>query len=114
MELTPEERQRIYLEEHARIEVRRQIESNTGTPLATKIIVGTALGLGGLLLLIIVIVFLLEMGKTSEEVAKDAVEDCLKTWQVRLSEKGYSYEDGKLAAALQCSTEIERWSRLKK
>jgi hypothetical protein len=36
------------------------------------------------------------------------------TWQVKLSEKGYSYEDGKVGAALQCSAEIERLRKLKK
>jgi hypothetical protein len=114
MELTPEERQRIYVEEQARIEARRQIEAKTEPTLATKIIVRFSLGVFGLMLLIVVIAFLIEAAKTPEEVAKDAVADCLKTWQVRFSEKGYSYEDGKLGAALQCSAEIERWQRLKK
>jgi hypothetical protein len=114
MELTPEERQRIYLEEEARIEARRQIETNTEPTLATKIIVRFSLGVLGLMLLIVVIAFIVVAGKTPEESAHDALEGCLYRWQLKLAEKGYSDEEGKLGAALQCSAEIERWRKLKK
>ena len=53
MELTPEERQRIYLEEQARIEARHRIESKRVTP--GKVIGWVALGLVGLLFLFFVV-----------------------------------------------------------
>jgi hypothetical protein len=75
MELTPEERQRIYLEEQARIEARRQIESKRVTP--GKVVGLVALGLVGLLFLLFVFGLIIDAGKTPEERAHDELEACL-------------------------------------
>jgi len=113
MELTPEERQRIYEEEKVRIEARDRIKAERR---------GKAFGCTGIGCAVVLGVFALfwilgsmsEASKTPEQRAKEEVDSCVQTWQLKLSEKGYSYQEGKDGAVMQCSAEIARWRQLKK
>lgn len=105
-DLTPEERQRIYLEEKVRLEARREIESKRVGP--GKIILYVFLALFGLLIIFSISDSVSESRQTPKERAKQRAEGCLHEWQVKLSEQGYSYEEGKTGAFLHCSAEIEK------
>jgi hypothetical protein len=110
--LTPEERRRIYLEEQVRLEARHEIESRKVT--AGKVVGYLALGFLGLLVLLFVLSTVQEATQTPAERARQAAETCLHAWQVRLSEQGYSYEEGKVGAIGHCSAELDRLHQIEK
>ncbi|HUA19519.1 MAG TPA: hypothetical protein VMB25_12300 [Bryobacteraceae bacterium] len=111
-ELTPEERQRIYLEEKVRLEARRDIESKRITP--GKFIGYALLVILGLFIVAWIAGSLEESAKTPEQRAKERAETCIQAEQIRLSEQGYSYEDGKLGAIMHCKEELDELHKFDK
>lgn len=45
--------------------------------------------------------------------ARETVDECYKTQQTLAMEKGYGYDDGRVYAALNCSSEFKAYERAK-
>lgn len=45
--------------------------------------------------------------KATKAMAEDRARECIRSWQLKLSRRGYSFEDGKVAAVMQCTQELE-------
>jgi hypothetical protein len=91
-DLTPEERQRIYLEEEARLEARRQLESKNKKSIGNAIL---RLVVGGIVLVIVLagIGSMMERHETAEfnklipeQRHQETLENCaslLRSWEVK-------------------------------
>ena len=106
MELTPEERHRIYLEEQARMEARRDIESKQLT--AGKVVGWLALAVIGLLAFMWAVGTVKVLSETPLAKARRAADECGQAVQLRLAADGYTYAQGRQGAAMQCAAEIEQ------
>lgn len=109
MELTPEERHRIYVEEQVRMEARRDIESKRMT--AGKVVGGLALAVIGLLGFIWVVGVIKSLNETPLARARRAADECVQAVQLRLAADGYTHAEGRLGAAMKCAAEIEQVDR---
>lgn len=106
--LSTEDQRRISAEERLRFEVRKQLEHEAKQSSRA----GRAFGwmavtvLSGVLALIILGVYS-ESSKNPEEAARERARVCMEAEQYKLVKRGYSYNDGKLAAVLRCSDELD-------
>lgn len=106
MELTPQERERIYEEERIRLDARRRL-SRDGLGIG-RIAGYAVLGIVALLVFMWIVGSIETANEDPKDAAKREAETCVQAFVLKAIEQGASREEARIAASLNCGSELDK------